>query len=119
MHKKLSPPAVLVVEDDPLVRLDIALAMSDAGFAVIEVPNADEALEILETRATVGVVFTDIEMPGTLDGLKLAEIIASRWPYIPVLVTSGHRRSDEIDPGHFFAKPYDNGKVISTVRSLA
>lgn len=119
MPKKFSPPAVLVVEDDPLVRLDVALAMSDAGFAVIEVPNADEALDILETRDTVGVVFTDVEMPGRLDGLKLAAIIAERWPHIPVLVTSGHRKGESIEPGHFFPKPYDSREVISTVRCLS
>lgn len=113
-----SHPLVLVVEDDPLVRLDMALALSDAGFAVIEVPDAGEALEVLETRHTVGVVFTDVEMPGALDGLDLARIIAERWPEIAVLVTSGHRRAEAIDPRRFFPKPYDSRAVISRMQQL-
>jgi len=113
------PPAVLVVEDDPLVRLDIAIAMSDAGFAVLEADCADAALEMLETRSRISVVFTDIDMPGTIDGLELAHIVAQRWPHIPVLVTSGQKKPDSDEPKAFFPKPYSPAAVISTVRTLA
>lgn len=111
-------PLVLVVEDDPMVRLDMALALSDAGFAVVEVPNAAEALEVLETRQAVGVVFADMDMPGPMEGQELTHVIARRWPDIAVLVTSGYRRADAIDPRRFFSKPYDSQAVISRLQQL-
>lgn len=113
-----APPIVLVAEDEPLVRLDITLALSDAGFAVIETRSADEALEVLESRH-VDVIFTDIEMPGRLDGLRLAEIVAERWPDTAVIVTSGRRSVDADSDLVFFPKPYDTGVVISRARALA
>lgn len=119
MNRLRPHPAVLVVEDDPLTRLDISLALSDAGFAVIEVGDGDSALEILETRQKVDVVFTDVEMPGQLDGLDLTRIIARRWPDLPVLVTSGHSSAEGFRKDRFFAKPYDPAQVISKARRLA
>ena len=113
-----APPIVLVAEDEPLVRLDITLALSDAGFAVIETRSADDALEVLEARH-VDVIFTDIEMPGRLDGLRLAEIVAERWPDTAVIATSGRRSVDADSDLVFFPKPYDTGVVISRARALA
>lgn len=110
--------AVLVVEDDPLVRLDTALALSDAGFAVIEAGTADEAIDILAERTHIGLVFTDIEMPGRHDGLDLIGVVAETRPGIPVLVTSGRRKARDLDPKRFFAKPYDTRAVIARARAL-
>lgn len=110
--------AVLVVEDDPLVRLDTALALSDAGFAVIEAGTADEAIDILAQRSHIGLVFTDIEMPGHHDGLDLAHMVAQTRPGVPVLVTSGRQRAKGLDPRRFFAKPYDTRAVIARARAL-
>ncbi|WP_116652425.1 response regulator [Pelagibacterium sediminicola] len=110
--------AVLVVEDDPLVRLDTALALSDAGFAVIEAGTADEAIDILAERRHIGLVFTDIETPGRHDGLDLARMVAETRPDLPVLVTSGQRRAGGLDPRRFFAKPYDTRAVIARARAL-
>lgn len=110
--------AVLIVEDDPLVRLDMALALSDAGFAVIEAGTADEAIDIIAHRSHIGLVFTDIEMPGEHDGLDLAELVAETRPELPVLVTSGRERAHHLDPKRFFAKPYDPRAVIARAKAL-
>jgi CheY-like chemotaxis protein len=112
-------PAVLIVEDEPLVRLGAVRAIEDAGFRVIEAANADEAIRILETRGDIRVVFTDIHMPGSIDGLKLAHAVRNRWPPIKIIVTSGHDLLSEKDlpeGGRFFAKPYDSTQIADTIR---
>ena len=81
--------AVLIVEDEPLVRFCAVQTVEEAGFAVIEAANADEAIAILESRRDIRVVFTDIHMPGSMDGLKLAHAVRDRWPPIKIIVTSG------------------------------
>ena len=103
-------PAVLIVEDEPLVRLGAAKFIADEGFEVIEAANADEAIRILEARKDVRIVFTDIHMPGSMDGLKLARAVRNRWPPIKIIVTSGRDPVTEQDlpeGSRFFAKPYD------------
>jgi CheY-like chemotaxis protein len=99
-------PTILVVEDEPLVRMLGMLFLSDAGFTVLEASNAEEALQILEADTSVNIVFTDVEMPGALDGFGLARCVHERWPGIGVITTSGRCRplsgSDEL----FIAKPY-------------
>ena len=83
-------PVVLIVEDEFLLRIDAAEVIAAAGFEVIEAANADEAIEVLEARRDIMVVFTDIQMPGSMDGLKLARAIRGRWPPIKIVATSGH-----------------------------
>lgn len=83
---------ILVVEDDPLQRLGMIDLVEDAGFEAIEARDADQAVEILEARRDIRVVFTDIDMPGSMDGLKLAAAIRKRWPPIEIIVTSGGRK---------------------------
>jgi CheY-like chemotaxis protein len=83
-------PVVLIVEDEFLLRMDAVDMIAGAGFEVVEAANADEAIEILETRGDVTVVFTDIQMPGSMDGLKLARAVRGRWPPIKIVATSGH-----------------------------
>jgi CheY-like chemotaxis protein len=73
-------PVILIVEDEFLLRLDSAETIESAGFEVIQAANADEAIAILETRPDIHVVFTDIQMPGSMDGLKLARFVRDRWP---------------------------------------
>lgn len=119
LERQKQYPLVLVVEDEPLVRLDITLALVDAGFPVIEVPDAEEALRLLETRSGIGLVFTDVELAGVLDGLTLADMIKDRWPAIPVLVTSGRVKAEGQAVDRFIAKPYDPRVVISQARALA
>ena len=90
-------PAVLIVDDEPLVRLCAVETVEDAGFEVIEAANADEAIRILESRSDIHVVFTDVHMPGSMDGLKLAHAIRNRWPPIKIIVTSGREKVAEQD----------------------
>jgi CheY-like chemotaxis protein len=93
--------------------------IEDAGFEVIEAANADEAIRILENRKDIRVVFTDIQMPGSIDGLKLAHAVRHRWPPIKIIMTSGHEPVAEHDlpeGGRFFAKPYDPTEICEALR---
>ena len=83
-------PVVLIVEDEFLIRTHAAEVIRDAGFEVAEATNADEAIVILESRRDIRVVFTDIQLPGSMDGLKLARVMRDRWPPVHILASSGH-----------------------------
>jgi CheY-like chemotaxis protein len=112
-------PAILVVEDELLTRMGAVQTIEDAGFEVIEAANADEAIRILENRSDIRVVFTDIHMPGSIDGLKLAHTVRGRWPPIKIIVTSGRdwvSDQDLPEGGRFFAKPYDSAQIADTIR---
>jgi len=114
-----SPVYVLVVEDEFLSRLHAVNLVQDAGYKAIEASNAKEAIAILETRKGIRIVFTDVDMPGTMDGLKLADAIRTRWPPIELIVTSGHfHLSDANMPerGPFFPKPYRNQEIVSALQ---
>jgi CheY-like chemotaxis protein len=109
-------PAVLIVEDQALVRAGAVDLVEDAGFEAIEAANADEAIRILESRSDIRVVFTDIDMPGSMDGLKLAHAVRNRWPPIKLVVTSGQSlRTDKDLPkgGRFVGKPYGPSQVAT------
>ena len=111
-------PTVLVVEDQPLTRVATVETLEDAGFQVLEASNADEAIRILEARNNVRIVFTDIDMPGSMDGLKLARAVRDRWPPIKIVITSGQLIPNEVDlpaGGRFVAKPYDPARIASTL----
>ena len=112
---------VLVVEDEFLIRMDICAFLEGEGFVVLEASNADDAIALLNANADIRVMFTDIDMPGTMDGLKLAAAVRDRWPPVQIIITSGHRQlSDELLPvqGRFFSKPYDQSRVISAIREM-
>ena len=113
---------VLVVEDEPLQRMMAVDLVLDAGFDVVEAWSADEAVSILENRTDIRIVFTDVDMPGSMDGLKLAAAIRDRWPPIELIVTSGHvRMKDVVLPtgSVFFPKPYDTEKVTAQLNLMA
>ena len=115
-------PVVLVVEDEPILRIDAVDLVEDAGFEAIEAAGADEAVRILESRPDIRIVFTDIDMPGGMDGLRLAAAIRNRWPPIEIIITSGkrHPRADELPArGVFFSKPYSREKVVDVMRRMA
>jgi CheY-like chemotaxis protein len=117
-----SPVYVLVVEDDFLNRLHAVNLVEDAGYLAVEASNADEAITILEARKDIRIVFTDIDMPGSMDGLKLAHAIRERWPPIELILTSGHfdLSDDEIpERGRFFPKPYRDQEIISALQHFA
>jgi CheY-like chemotaxis protein len=112
---------VLIVEDEFLLRMDAVDMIAAAGFEVVEAANADEAIEILESRPDITVVFTDIQMPGSMDGLKLARAVRGRWPPIKIIATSGHVHIGEIDlpeGGRFLPKPYSSEQVTGVLREL-
>lgn len=113
-------PLVLIVEDEPLVRMIAVEAITDAGFGVVEAATAQEALDILADRGDVGVVFTDVNMPGALDGLALARLVHEQWPDIKLVVTSARPLADQTpDDDHFLAKPYTLDVLAQTVRDVA
>lgn len=112
---------VLVVEDEPLMRMDISGALEDGGFLVLEAANADEAIVILLEHTEIQALFTDIDMPGSMDGLMLAIAVRDRWPPIKIIVTSGHQSIREENlpvDGRFFSKPYNPEKIVSTIREM-
>ena len=114
-------PTVLVVEDETLVRLSICEDLASAGYEVMTAANADEAIQILESRNDIRTVFTDVEMPGSMDGLKLAAAVRDRWPPINIVVTSGKSRpSDAQMPKNtqFIAKPYRTAEVLSAFQAF-
>ncbi|GLH79324.1 hypothetical protein SSBR45G_42330 [Bradyrhizobium sp. SSBR45G] len=113
---------VLVVEDELLLRANAAELIADAGFDVVEAGNADEAIAILEARPDIHVVFTDIQMAGSMDGLKLAHFVRGRWPPIKIIATSGHhafKEGDLPEGSIFLAKPYGYDSISSILRELA
>lgn len=113
-------PLVLIVEDEPFVREIAAAAIQDAGFEVIEAANAQEAVDILNGRSDVGVLFTDVDMPGRLDGLALARLVHEQWPSIRLVVTSGRSLMGPVpDDGRFVAKPYSLKHLADTLSQVS
>jgi CheY-like chemotaxis protein len=113
-------PVVLLVEDEPLVRMTAADELEEAGFHVLEAANADVALAVLEACSyDVRVLFTDIDMPGSMNGLQLAESVYARWPHIALLISSGYQRPrphELLDHGKFLAKPYHADELAQKLR---
>ncbi|MGX9393875.1 response regulator (plasmid) [Nitrobacteraceae bacterium UC4446_H13] len=112
---------VLVVEDEPLLRLDVVDFLRDSGMEVREAANADHAIGVLEEGHPIHLVFTDIFMPGSMDGLRRARVVAERWPPTRIIVTSGFRTveiTDIPDGSVFFSKPYRPEDVIDLMQEL-
>ena len=111
---------VVVVEDEPLIRLLVVGAMSDAGFEVIEAGHAEEALGHLQLHpATIHLLFTDVHMPGHMTGLALAFYVAEIWPHIALLITSGQPPADKLPTGAIFLrKPYATEHAVAHARAL-
>jgi CheY-like chemotaxis protein len=115
------PPVVLVVEDEEMVRENAAEMLRSDGYEVIDAADAGAALKVMETRPDVTVLFTDMNMPGRLDGLELAREVHDRWPNVLLLITSGREvlRDAEIpDHGHFLSKPYRLAALSGQVGEL-
>ncbi len=114
-------PAVLVVEDEMLLRMRAVDMVEDAGFTPIEAINADDALAILESRSDIELLFTDIQMPGSMDGLKLAYAVHERWPLIKIILVSGQLKlTDDDKPAdsRFFGKPLDVKQMIAEMQDM-
>jgi CheY-like chemotaxis protein len=112
---------VLVVEDSPMIRMGALDLVMSAGYEALEACDADEAIRILESRNDVDLVFTDVQMPGTMDGIKLSHYIRDRWPPVKLIVASGATILEESSlPGgsRFFSKPYDDHTIIDAMAHL-
>jgi two-component system, response regulator PdtaR len=112
-------PTVLIVEDEAIVRDLVAEELEDAGFTVVIAVNADHAISILENRLDIHLVFTDIDMPGSMDGLKLAAAVRDRWPPIHIIITTGKARPLEIPANALFIpKPYLGKNVVAAMKTF-
>jgi CheY-like chemotaxis protein len=112
---------VLVVEDEALVLMSTVDFLEDEGFRVLEAQTADQAITLLETHPEISILFTDVDMPGSMDGLKLSTAVRNRWPPVRIVVTSGHRMvdiTDLPDGGVFFSKPYRHKDIATSFREL-
>jgi CheY-like chemotaxis protein len=112
---------VLVVDDDDVLRMYAAEVVADAGFTPLEAANADEAVAILESRSDISLVFTDIQMPGSMDGLALARTVHDRWPGIKIILVSGRvelsERESPVD-SRFFRKPFTMKQMIEGLQDM-
>jgi DNA-binding NtrC family response regulator len=117
----LAAPAVLVVEDEMMLRMRAVDIVEDAGFTPLEAVNADDALAILEARSDIELLFTDIQMPGSMDGLKLAYAVRERWPSIKIILVSGQLTLSDADKpadSRFFGKPLDVKHMIAEMQDM-
>jgi CheY-like chemotaxis protein len=115
------PLAVLIVEDEPMLRMNNLDMAEAAGLQTYEASNADEAILILERHPEISILFTDIQMPGSMDGLKLSHYARNRWPPLKIIVTSGHLRPQEHElpaGGAFLPKPVTADLFTRKVREL-
>jgi DNA-binding NtrC family response regulator len=109
------------VEDEALIRLNAMAMVEEAGFEPIEASDADQAVRVLESRDDVRAVFTDVHMPGSMDGLGLAHVVAGRWPAVVLLLTSGKTeiaQSELPRRTRFIRKPYLTSEVETLLRDL-
>lgn len=112
---------ILIVEDNAIIRMGAVDLVVDAGYEALEATNADEAIRLLEARADIVLVFTDVGMPGTMDGIKLAHYIRNRWPPIKLIVASGRAILEESrlpEGSRFFPKPYHENTIIEEIRRM-
>jgi len=118
---QIENPVVLVVDDEALLRLLVVESLANEGFTVLEAANASEALKQLELHHDVQLLFTDIQMPGNLDGLDLVELVHRRWPHVLLIVTSGQVRPSFgklPDDARFVPKPFNESEMLRQVNDL-
>src|SRR5271169_4880465 len=121
LDHSIVPAVVLVVEDEMLLRMRAVDMVEDAGYTSVEAVDADEAVAILESRSDVALLFTDIQMPGSMDGLKLAHTVHERWPPIKIILVSGQLQLSNIDipaDSRFFGKPLEAREMIAEMRDM-
>jgi CheY-like chemotaxis protein len=115
------PNVVLVVEDEVMLRMRAVDMVEDAGFTPVEAGDADEAVAILESRSDIALLFTDIQMPGSMDGLKLAHAVHERWPPIKIILVSGQLKVANIAipaDSRFFGKPLEAREMIAEMQKM-
>ena len=122
MSKQHELVSVLVVEDESLVRLVAFEAIEAAGFKAYAAANADDAIGILERQRNIRLVFTDINMPGSMDGIRLAHCVRDRWPQVQFIVTSGQLKPGEAELPRgsvFVSKPYSPEQVVRKIEKMS
>jgi CheY-like chemotaxis protein len=115
------PAVVLIVEDEMLLRMRAVDMVEDAGFTSVEAVDADQAVAILESRSDIALLFTDIQMPGSMDGIKLAHAVHERWPPIKIILVSGQLKLATIAipaDSRFFGKPLEAGEMIDEMQNM-
>ena len=115
------PAVVLVVEDEMMLRMRAVNMVEDAGYAPVEALDTDEAVATLESRSDIALMCTDIQLPGSMDGLGLAHTVHKRWPAIKIILVSGQLNPPNIDLppcSRFFGKPLQAWQIIAQMRSM-
>lgn len=116
------PTTILIAEDEFIIRLTIAEFLRDEGYDVIETSNADEALDVFRAGISVDLLFTDVRMPGTMDGCALAERVRAEWPETSVVLTSAFSESlltaRSVTQDFVVPKPYRPQAVLATIKAL-
>jgi CheY-like chemotaxis protein len=118
----MAKSVVLVVEDEPIIRMNAVAMIEDAGYDVVEASNADDAILLMEARTDIRVVFSDIEMPGSMDGLKLIHAVRKRWPPVILILASGRvspSLADMPDKTAFLRKPYAEDDLLRVLAAIA
>ena len=117
----VAPTTILVVEDEMLLRMRAVDMVEDAGYASVEAVDADEAFAILQARSDIALLFTDIQMPGSMDGLQLAHAVHERWPLLKIILVSGQLELSGIQiprDSRFFGKPLVSGQMIAEMQDM-
>jgi len=115
-------PAVLIVEDEPLIRMDAVDMIEDAGFRTYEAASADDAIRLINGHDDIGILFTDIDMPGSMDGLALAAYVRNGWPPVAIMIASGVveiEASAMPEGAAFIPKPYATSQITKTMQEIA
>jgi CheY-like chemotaxis protein len=121
LDRPVIPAVVLVVEDEMLLRVRAVDMVEDAGYTSVEAVDAAQAIAILESRSDIVLVFTDIQMPGSMDGLGLAHAVHERWPPIKIILVSGRLKPIDIEipaNSRFFGKPIEAKAMIAQIQSM-
>jgi CheY-like chemotaxis protein len=119
-HSRL-PHVVLVVEDEMLLRMKVVDMVEDAGYVPVEAVDADEAMAVLLSRSDIALMLTDVQMPGSMNGLELAHVVHARWPPIKIILASGQLKLSGSDiplDSRFFGKPLQSEEVIAEMRAM-
>jgi CheY-like chemotaxis protein len=121
LDHSLLPHVVLVVEDEMMLRMRVVDMVEDAGYVPVEAVDADEAMAILLSRSDIVLMLTDVQMPGSMNGLQLAHAVHERWPPIRIILTSGQLKlsGSEIPlDSRFFGKPLQSEEIIAEMREM-
>ena len=115
----LEKPVVLVVENQPIIRMETVQMIKDAGYAVLDASDTSEAMKILEGRRDIRAVFTEIRLPGHRNGMELGRAIAERWPLVRLIMTSGVPQTDDFPADwRYILKPYGSAQIAAVLRAL-